>query len=483
MDLLILGRRIRHFRTAADLTLDDVAATTGLAPSQLSQIENGKREPRISALGALAEAFGVTVPDLLSEEPPSQRAALEIELDRAQRGSTYGRLGLPEVKASQKLPQPVLESLVGLHRELARRDREAVATPEAARAANLELRTAMRERDNHLPEIEAAAEDLVRRAGYVGGPLTHRTVARAAELLGFEILHTDELPRSTRTVTDLASGRIYLPPASIPGGHGLRALALQALAHRVLEHRRPESYKDFLRQRLEINYFASACLVPRSVAVPWLLERKKERDLAVSDFRDAFGVSHDAAAQRFTNLATVDLGIHLHYLRVTGEGMLLRGYENDGVRFPTDVTGAIEGQTVCRSWAARQAFASRDRTSEYYQYTDKPGGTYWCSTQTGTAENGEFSISVGVPFTDVRWFRGRETDRRMTSTCPDAACCQRPAAALEERWADAAWPSAKMHQHVLAALPTGRFPGVDDAEVYRFLESHAPTDPTTAGQV
>ena len=38
-----------------------------------------------------------------------------------------------------------------------------------------------------------------------------------------------------------------------------------------------------------------------------------------------------------------------------------------------------------------------------------------------------------------------------------------------------------MHQHVLAALPTGRFPGVDDAEVYRFLESHAPSDPTPAG--
>ncbi|MGP7959592.1 helix-turn-helix domain-containing protein [Sanguibacter sp. A247] len=474
MDLLTLGRRIRHFRTAAELTLDDVANATGLAPSQLSQIENGKREPRISALNALAGAFGVTVTDLLVEEPPSARAALEIELDRAQRGPTYGRLGLPEVRSSQKLPMPVLESLVGLHRELSRRDREAVATPEAARTANLALRVAMRERDNHLPDIEAAAEDLVRRAGYVGGPLTHRTVARAAELCGFEILHSEELPRSTRTVTDLATGRIYLPPASIPGGHGLRSLALQALAHRVLEHRRPESYADFLRQRRDINYFASACLMPRSVAVPWLRERKKERELAVSDFRDAFGVSHDAAAQRFTNLATVDLGIHLHYVRVTGEGTLLRGYENDGVQFPMDVTGAIEGQTVCRNWAARQAFASRDRASEYYQYTDKPGGTYWCSTQTGTAENGEFSISVGVPFADVRWFRGRETSRRMTSTCPDAACCQRPAAELEGRWADSAWPSAKMHQHVLAALPTGRFPGVDDGEVYRFLDRHAP---------
>lgn len=474
MDLITLGRRIRHFRTSAGLTLDDVAAATGLAPSQLSLIENGKREPRISALGTLAVALGVDVPALLSTEPPSHRAALEIELDRAQRSTTFGRLGLPEVRSSQKLPLPVLETLVGLHRELARRDAEAVATPEEARRATTALRLEMREVDNYLPQIEELAEPLVRKAGYTSGPLTHRVVAVLAEQLGFTILHTDDLPSSTRTVTDLANGRIYLPPASIPGGHGLRSLALQAIAHRVLSHERPASYADFLRQRLEINYFAAACLVPRSAGVDWLTARKKEKDLAVADFRDAFGVAHDAAAQRFTNLATAHLGIHLHYVRVAGDGTLLRGFENDGVRFPADVTGSIEGQTVCRRWAARQAFASRDRASEYYQYTDKPNGTYWCSTQTGTAESGEFSISVGVPFSDVKWFRGRETTRRMTSTCPDAACCQRPPERLAQRWGDAAWPSAKMHSHVLAALPRGTFPGVDDGEVFRFLERHAP---------
>ena len=31
-----------------------------------------------------------------------------------------------------------------------------------------------------------------------------------------------------------------------------------------------------------------------------------------------------------------------------------------------------------------------------------------------------------------------------------------------------------MHSHVLAALPRGTFPGVDDGEVFRFLERHAP---------
>ena len=51
-----------------------------------------------------------------------------------------------------------------------------------------------------LPQIEELAEPLVRKAGYTSGPLTHRVVAVLAEQLGFTILHTDDLPSSTRTV-------------------------------------------------------------------------------------------------------------------------------------------------------------------------------------------------------------------------------------------------------------------------------------------
>ena len=120
----------------------------------------------------------------------------------------------------------------------------------------------MRARDNHLPEIEKLAEDQLRARRPHHGALTHRDVRRMAANLGFALIHVDDLPHSTRSVTDLENGRIYLPPASIPGGHGLRSMALQAIAHRVLGHAAPTSYAEFLQQRLEINYFAAACLMP-----------------------------------------------------------------------------------------------------------------------------------------------------------------------------------------------------------------------------
>ncbi len=470
----MLGQRLRHFRVAKGLTLDQLGGRVGIAPSQLSMIENGRREPRLSVLEQLAAALDVRLADLLDETPPTERAALEVELERLQQGPLYRQLGLPDIRVTRSMPQETLEALVGLHRELARRSRDAIATPEEARRANTELREHMRGEDNHIAEIEEIASRMLRDVGHTTGALTHRSVSVMAERLGFELIYVSTLPHSTRSVTDLEHGRIYLPPASIPGGHGLRSMALQAMAHRVLEHSEPADYAEFLRQRLEINYFAAACLMPLEQSVTFLKARRQHRDIAVEDFRDAFGVTHEAAALRFTNLATTHLGMTVHFLRAGDDGAVYKAYENDGLRLPVDVTGSTEGQFVCRHWAARRAFDRTTRTTEFYQYTDTPEGTFWDSAQIGSASTGEFSITVGVPFADAKWFRGRETTVREVSRCPDVSCCKRPPAQLAERWKGKAWSSAKLHAHILSPLPSGTFPGVDDQELYEFLEAHAP---------
>ncbi|WP_029151378.1 XRE family transcriptional regulator [Microbacterium indicum] len=473
IELTTLGHRIRHFRVRKGFTLDDLGAAVGVAGSQLSLIENGKREPKLTLLQAIATATGASLTDLISDEPPNRRAALEIALERAQQGPSFRALGIPPIKVSKGLTDESIETILGLHEELRRRDREANATPEEARRANTELRRRMRERNNYLPDIESLAEEQLAAAGHASGALTHRTVSIMAERLGFELIYVNDLPRSTRSITDLENGRIYLPPASIPGGHGLRSMALQAMAHRLLGHRPPTSYADFLQQRLEINYFAACCLVPQTAGVAFLEQAKKDRNLAVEDFRDAFGVTHEAAGMRMTNLMTEHLGMRLHFLRVGAEGQIERVYENDGLPLPEDVTGAVEGQIVCRRFSARTAFAQQNRTTEHYQYTDTPAGTIWCATQTGSRDTGEFSITVGVPFDDAKWWRGRETQIRETSTCPDESCCRRPSSDETARWAGRAWPSARVHTHIFSPLPRGEFPGVNDTDVIDFLERHA----------
>ena len=471
-NLPLLGQRIKHYRTAAGLTLDDLSKPVGLASSQLSLIENGKREPRLSQLQAIATALGVDSADLMRQEAPSRRAELELELARLQEGGPYGRLGLPKVRPGKSMDDRVLEALVGLHTELERRSREAIATPEQARRDATALRREMEARNNSLPEIDALAQEQLDAVGHERGSLTHRSVALIAKRLGFDLVYVTDLPHSTRSVTDLENGKIFLPPASIPGGHGLRSLALQAIAHRLLGHKQPATYSEFLRQRLEINYYAAATLMPKGNAVEFLQKAKKERNLAVEDFRDAFGVTHETAAMRLTNLATTELDLTLHFLRVAEDGSIVRTYANDGLVLPADASGSVEGQFVCRHFSARLAFELTTKAAEFHQYTDTPTGTFWCSTQTGTGTDGDFSITIGVPFDSAKFFRGSDTAFRQRSICPDAGCCSRPDTRLADRWEGTSWASAKMHQHVLSPLPSGTFPGVDDVELYEFLERH-----------
>ena len=471
-DLATLGRRVRHFRTAAGLTLEQLGADVGVAASQLSLIENGRREPRLSLLGAIADRLGVPLQEVLDASAPDERAALEIALEHAQASPAYRELGLPDVRPSRSMPDDTLRTLVGLHRELDRRARQAIATPEEARRSNTKQRQMMRELNNYLPDIEDLADEAVAAVGHTGGALTHRSVTEMADRLGLSIVHVDDLPHSARAVLDLEQGRIYIPPASIPGGHGLRSLALQALAHIVLGHEDPRDYADFLKQRLEASYYAAACLMPREPSIAFLQRAKDERRIAIEDFRDACGVTHEAAALRFTNLATERLGITLHFLRVTGGGAIERAYENDSLPLPVDVTGSMEGEIVCRHWSARQAFARVTRTTEYHQYTDTPVGTFFESTQTGSGTAGEYSITLGVPYAESKWFRGRETLNRATSRCPDLNCCRAPDDELVARWRGQAWASARVHAHTFSPLPHGTYPGVDDRELYDFLEAH-----------
>ena len=148
-------------------------------------------------------ALDVGIDQLLGAEPPSRRAALEIELERYQRGPLYESLDLPKVRVSSRLPMDVLESLVGLQHELERRLDEQAATPEEARRANTELRAVMRERDNYFAEFEAEAQKVLSSVGHTSGPLSHHVVADIAEHLGFSLHYVGDLPHSTRSVTDL----------------------------------------------------------------------------------------------------------------------------------------------------------------------------------------------------------------------------------------------------------------------------------------
>ena len=470
-DRLTFGRRLRHQRRVKGLTLADLGARVGRAPSALSMLENGRREPKLSLLTALADALGVPLEELLRRDPPNRRAQLEIVIEEAQRDPAFRSLGLPHLKVGVRVPNDVLEHLAALHAELRRQRSKPTATPEEARTANAKLRLMMRERGNYFASIEEAAAGALATAGYSGGALSQGLLLSVVSHHGFTVRYVQDLPRSVRSLTDLRSRRIYVKQEPV-GMHSARAVLLQALGHFLLGHCEPKDFADFLHQRVEANYFAAAVLVPEQAAVPYLAAARDNKDLSVEDLRDVFSVSYEMAAHRFTNLATHHLGVPCHFVKNDESGVIYKAYENDGLIFPADPSGAIEGQRMCRLWSGRQIFAADDRFSPLYQYSDTKAGTYFCVAHVDPGRERGFAVTLGVPYEHSRWFRGREATVRRRSACPDGDCCQRPPAELAARWEGNAWPSARAHSHVLSALPAGSFPGVDEADVYEFLDRH-----------
>lgn len=90
-----LGAQVRAARLAKGVSLRGLARTLELSPATLSQIENGRTGLSVSRLGRIAEALGLTVPQILDtvvapEAPPPDN-------DNATADSSDGRAARPTI--------------------------------------------------------------------------------------------------------------------------------------------------------------------------------------------------------------------------------------------------------------------------------------------------------------------------------------------------------------------------------------------------
>jgi len=62
--LKVLGQRITRLRKRGGVPLERLAYEAGISKGNLSDIENGKRDPRYSTLIAIAEGLNVKISEL-----------------------------------------------------------------------------------------------------------------------------------------------------------------------------------------------------------------------------------------------------------------------------------------------------------------------------------------------------------------------------------------------------------------------------------
>lgn len=473
-DPLVLGRRLRHHRREAGLTLDQLGQIVGKAAPYLSLLENGRKEPRINLVVELAGAVHVDLAELLDPTPPSRRDALEISLLRSQETSLFDSLDLPHIKPSAKMDTLTLTHLVGLHEALHERSGLDSAGSEDVRKANGQVADLLARSDGYLEDIEELARDALSSCGYGGeGPFSSRNLLDLAEHTGFEIHPIDDMPASARSVIDLESSHIYIAQRDELRTRQARKAVLQTIAGFLMRHQPKPDLDTFLRQRMETAYFASAVLAPEEAVVPRLTAAKEGHDINVEDVKELFYVSYEMAAWRTSNLLTRHLGIKNHMLVSDEMGIVVKGFGNDGLPIERDDHGGLETQRLCRRWGGRLTFDSHDRFGIHHQYTDTPAGTFFCTTHIEAGRDPAHAITLGVRFDDARWFRGRETENRQTSSCPDPLCCRVPPQETANRWSENVIVSARAQNRILGLLAPDPYPELDMPEILEMVESHS----------
>ena len=67
-----MGERIAQLRRNKGLSQATLAQALGLSTSTIAMYEQGRREPSVSVIIALADALGVTIDYLLTGHPPQE---------------------------------------------------------------------------------------------------------------------------------------------------------------------------------------------------------------------------------------------------------------------------------------------------------------------------------------------------------------------------------------------------------------------------
>jgi transcriptional regulator with XRE-family HTH domain len=76
---LKIGKTVRGIRKGKNLTIKDLAAISGIAPSLISQIENDKANPSLSTLISLAQAMEVHIMSFFGKEESSTNPVVRAD--------------------------------------------------------------------------------------------------------------------------------------------------------------------------------------------------------------------------------------------------------------------------------------------------------------------------------------------------------------------------------------------------------------------
>lgn len=406
-----VGARLRRLRRDRRQTQAEMARALGVSATYINLLENNQRSLSVRMLMRLAEAYGIDWRGLVDADSPNLLADLRAVFDDPLFGAD--RPDIQELRSALTHCPNLVQGLIRLHRSHAAMADHLLALGAASDTAGMALPSnperavhdLFRQRRNHFPELEAAAEALRAGEPVPADELYTHLKAELRRTAGVEtrLVPVAELPGTLRE-HDEALRRVNLsealdhPNRTFQLAHVTGLLRYGEVIASIIAEAGIGSPRDAARCRVELaNYFAAAVLMPYA---PFLAEAKGS-GYDLDHLAQRFGVSFEQVCHRVTTLQREGAqGIPFFFLRIDKAGNVSKRFNATSFRL-ADHGGA------CPRWDVHTSFRTPGRI--LVQIVEMPeGARYFTLSRTverpvlsRTAGDNRLAVTLGCALEDA----------------------------------------------------------------------------------
>jgi predicted transcriptional regulator/DNA-binding XRE family transcriptional regulator len=413
---LKLGAKVRGFRRKEQMTQVQLAERLDISPSYLNLIEHNQRPLPAHLLVKLAQVFHVDLAAFADDSHARIADSLqEVFADPLLEEHAVTTNDVRELAESAAASRAIIalfhayKSSVQSMRDLASQlhDGSVLYGVDPVHLPSEEASDVIQENLNYFPELEAAADEVTRRASLDRSDMYRSIVAHLRARHGVEVVLTPVIrDRGLIRRYDPATRTLHLsevlPPWSrqFQVAHQLALIDASDAIDRIVERSQknlntPESVK--LCRVALANYFAGALLMPYDAF--YRLAEDVRYDIEL--LQHHYTASWEQVCHRLTTLRRPGMtGVAFHFVRVDIAGNISKRFSGTGIRF-----ARFSGS--CPRWDVHAAFLTPGRIRT--QFSKMPDGTaYFCIARTIRKSYGYASgdalmaVGIGCPVKDAR---------------------------------------------------------------------------------
>jgi predicted transcriptional regulator/transcriptional regulator with XRE-family HTH domain len=437
---LKLGAKVRSIRRREQMTQAELAQRLAISPSYLNLIEHNQRPLPAHLLVRLAQVFKVELAVFADDSQVRLADDLsEVFADPLLEEQGITTSDVRELAESPAVSRAIIalyhayKSSVTSMRDLASQlyDGRAFDGVDLAHMPSEEVSDVIQENVNYFPEMEAAAEEIAKRARLDRSDMYRSLVTYLGAKHGVtvELMPVSQsrglIRRYDETTRKLCLSEV-LPPWSrqFQVAHQLGLLEAAGAMQTILDRSRqnlttPDSLK--LCRIALANYFAGALLMPYADFLRLANEVRYDIEL----LQHHFTASWEQVCHRLTTLRRPGAaGVPFHFVRVDIAGNISKRFSGTGIRF-----ARFSGS--CPRWDVHGAFLTPGRIRT--QLSKMPDGTaYFCIARTIRKSFGYASgdalmaVGIGCPVKDARglvYADGHELDN-LEAAVPIGTTCR-----------------------------------------------------------